>query len=463
MKMNDKFGSIISKIEILIAIIMFFVMLFSCGLYINIKLNGKISNLPPLSANDTKMLLRSSNTDDVELGDDLLEPVFIGVCNDSKMMAALPTDSVRCSAVGMLKDSVAVLFGGEFKKIEFDSNDILEKYVDDLKKSDDFILFKFFGDLPSTVVMPCMLDNFELNSSGNDFLFKYLFLLSDDDGNLYACAISDDGLVTEIHPEQKVKYDKILNESYDISDGWTEFEFSANCLVDPLLLSSFVMSDYRIDSLSTIYGKESNQSWVQNLFDVFSLNANLIRSFTSGDKTEINHVEDFGELIINDDGDVVYKASDDGGVSLDEYADRISDSVYSSSFADKIFGLKTIINKLYYKSSEISHSMIGIDFDDALGSLKVYFKYMTDGVFLYESPYDAVFEISNNKLVYAHFKAVKCEEVVDMQTVVIPEKYAFVSGADTVYKDAYLVLTDDSGDTIRSVNWSIQKSLSEVN
>ena len=78
MRFSEKTQSILVKIEILAAVVLFFVMLISCGFYIDIKLNGKISNLPSLSENDKKILMISSVSESVNYSDDLLEPVFVG-------------------------------------------------------------------------------------------------------------------------------------------------------------------------------------------------------------------------------------------------------------------------------------------------------------------------------------------------------------------------------------------------
>ena len=455
MKFSERARSVISKIEILIAVVMFFVMLISCGMYINVKLNGKVSNLPPLSENDTKMLLRSSVTDNISYNDDLLEPTFIGIKKNGMMSAALPDDEIRRSVEASIYDAVGTLFGGTYKKIEFDSNQKLQEYVEQIKNSEDYILVGFYRDLPSTVMLPCIVGNYRVADSKDIFLFKYLFLLPDRNGNLYACSLSEDYEITELYPAQSIKFDKILNESYDVSEGWSDFEYSDDDLLNPVLLSSFKAYGYKTESFASLYGKDNKQAWVMNLFDVFSINSSLVRSFTSGDNTEINHVDEFSELIINDSGDVEFKSTETGGVNLDEYIGYMSDSVSANSFSDKIYVLKTMINKICKDSDGVSYSMVGINYDNEKDSLKVYFKYTVDGIFVYGSSYDAVFEISRNLLVYARFKVFKCNRVHEVQSVILPQKYAIVASEDNgIAGDLCLVLSQTEDSDVMTVNWA---------
>lgn len=464
MKTSERIKLIISRLEIVVAVILFFVMLFSCGLYIDIKLNGKISNLPPLSENDYKMLLRSSLSDDEADADDLLEPVFLGVKDSNQMMAVCPSDEIRNSFVGLVGDVVSDLFNGTVRTLDFSGENEFRDYVDTVKSGDRFILLSFFDDLPSSVVVPCMFDSIIVDGSQKVFDFKHLFLLPDEDGNLYACALNSENTVTEMYPEQSVGFDKILGKTYDKSDGWIEFEFLTGNYPNPVYLSSLIMSSYIIEPLSTVYGKDDGQKWVKNLFDVFSLNENLVRSFTSGDKTEINYVEESGELIINDDGLIEFKASDIGGIGLEKYAVNVSDSLLISTFSDKIFGLKKIINRLFDGDYGFSFSMVGYDYDDDIDTLKVYFKYMTDGIFLYDDPYDAVFEICDNKLVYAKFNAIMCSRLTEAQGAVIPQKFASISVKikDDSNAETYLFLQDNDGDGISTPIWGVPCVLSEV-
>ena len=453
MKLSDNSKNVISKLEIAIAALLFFVMLIFCGMYIDVKLNGKISNLPPLSENDTKMLLRSSVTDDASYTEDLLEPVFIGVKNEGKMSAVLPSDLYRRSFEEMIYDNVAFLFEGTSKQIEFDSQEKLRAYIQQKKDGNRYILIGFYSDIPSDAVLPCILNNPRTYSEEQSFLFKYLFFLPDSDNNLFACAISENYTVTELYAGQAISFDKILNESYDVSEGFVRFGYSESSLLRPVYLDSFRPYSYRIDSLAKLLGKEHDSDWVENLFDVFSLNGNLVRSFSSGDHSEINHVDESRELVINDDGMVVFKALDAGVVLLDEYLGFISDSDNELSFSDKIYVLKKIINRTVDTTYGVSYSLSGINYDETENILKIYFKYMTDGIFLYDTPFDAVFEMRGNELVYAKLMAVKCTPD-GASDVVLPQKYADVVGtSEAVDTGTFLVLEDTGEGITKTVDW----------
>lgn len=461
MKFSEKSRSVFSKIEIAVAAIMFFVMLISCGLYINIKLNGKISNLPPLSENDTQMLLRSSSSDDVSYTEDLLEPVFIGVKNEGNLSAVLPSDTYRRSFEEMIYDNVSLIFGGTRKKIDFESQSELYSYIQQKKDSDRYILVSFYTDIPSQMVLPSVLNNPIPYNEKDDFLFKHLFFLPDSNNNLYACAVSENYDVTELYIGQQINFDKILNESYDVSEGFVRFGYASDSLLKPVYMSSLRSQNYRIDSYSLLYGKDHDKEWVNNLFDIFSFNSSLVKSFTSGDKSEINHVDESKELVINDDGTVIFKALDSNAVMLDDYLGYISEIDAELSFSDKIFVLKKLVNRLVDSSLGISYSLTGINYNDDV--IKLYFKYMTDGIFLYDTPYDAVFELDGNKLVYAEFKVVKCTSVGLSDELLVPQKYADIAvSGDESDKGTYLVLKENGINGFKSAKWSYVPSDLEV-
>ena len=89
---------------------------------------------------------------------------------------------------------------------------------------------------------------------------------------------------------------------------------------------------------------------------------------------------------------------------------------------------------------------------------------MTDGIFLYDDPYDAVFEICDNKLVFAKFNAIMCSRLTEPQGAVIPQKFASISvrTKDDSNAETYLFLQDNDGDGISTPIWGVPCVLSEV-
>ncbi len=458
MSLSEKSRSVMSKIEILIAVVLFFVMLITCGLYIDVKLNGKTSNLPSLSDNDKKMLLLSSASDSISFVDDLLEPTFIGFRQDGEMFAVLPYEEIRRTVEGNVYETIELLFSGENKKVEFKSQNELEGYIERIKYGRTYMLIGFFGDLPSSVILPCVLSDYKVDTNKEAFLFKYLFILPDQDGNVYGCAVSENLDVYELIPKNTVRFDKILNETYDIRDGFAEFEYLDASILSPVLISSFEVEDVFVESCAKIQGKDGNNSWISNLFDVFSFNSNLVRNFISGDGSEINYVEESHELVVNDSGIVEFKTTDSIGIPLNEFLGSNSEINDNITFSDKIFALKNVINRICDDENGISYSLVGVNYDNEADSLKVYFKYMAGGVFIFNSNYDAVFEIKGNSLVYARFMAVKCGGI-DTFSTVMPQKYASISHD---FSETFLFMYEDENGK-RSAKWANSSASAEVN
>ena len=459
----EKAKSAIIKIEVIVAAVLFFVMLISCGLYINIKLNGKTSNLPMLSEIDKKMLLRSSTSENVKFADDLLEPMFIGVVNGLEMKAAIPSDLVRKDVEETLLGAVEVLFSGSCYKINFDSKEDVLTYIEKKKYADSYVLVSFYTDLPSSIILPCISKNYNVGYSESVFLFKNLFILPDNNGNLYGCAISKNNDVVELFPDQEIAFNKIFDDSYDISDGWTRFEYLNAESIVPVISASVSTHDYMVESFAAKYGKDKDTSWIQSLFDIFSINNNLVKDFTAGDGSEINFVEEFSELVVNDNGNVVYTARDMKGILLDEYLGYIADNGNDSSLSEKIYGLKRIISELGFSDGSVYYSLVGLDYISDTDSYKIYFKYMSDGIFVFDSPYDAVFEINGDILVSAMFKVISVNRVHDSEKVLFPQKYASaVAENKAADVGAYFVMTDVDDDGIRNVSFGMPISFAEV-
>ena len=324
------------------------------------------------------------------------------------------------------------------------------------------MLVEFFDDLPSSVVLPCILSDYKGTLRDKSFVFKYLFILPDENGNVYGCAVSKNLEVCELFPKSVIRFDKILNESYDISEGFTDFEYSDTSLLYPVLASSVTVEDKRLESYAAGFGKDSDLAWIDNLFDVFSFNTNLVRSFISGDGTEINYVQESCELIVADSGTVEFKTSDDVGILLNEFLGSAFEIGGDLTFSDKIFSLKNIINRIAGKGSGMSFSLVGLNYDSDAETLKVYFKYTADGVFVFNSNFDAVFEIRNNELVYAKFIAAKCIGT-ETFTTVMPQKYASLSNNDTAGTPRVFLAMNMQDDGIRKVCWVNSSVSSEVN
>lgn len=454
MRTKEKGTSWLSKIEIIVAAILFFAMLVSCGLYINIKMNGKISSLPSLPEKDKRQLLKAVASESVVYKDDLIEPVFVGFKNGVNMICATPDDTVRKSIENTVYDSVFTLFSGEHKKKVFNNASDVNRYVTNLKNSDTYMLISFFCDIPSNVFLSCVSPDYtSVKSNGETFYLKHLFLVPDTENNMYGIGVSEDNEVNILYPEHSISYDKIASKTYDVSGGYSYFEYENRDGVYPLLSSSISVNSYNVESSATVYGKEMSQPWVSNVFDVFGVNSSLVKNFLSGDKTEINYVDETSEIIINDNGNVSFTVTEGAGIYLEDFLGYFPENGNDYTGNDKIFAVKNIVNKLKSKNDITSYSVSEIDYDIERNVLKVYLKLFVDGIMVTDNEYDACFEIVSNYLKSAKFTSLVLKRNDD-ESLLMPLKYASVLGENKSV-DVYcpkLCSTDEENTKI--VKWA---------
>ena len=458
MSLATKTSALIRKFEIVLAIFLFFSMLISCGLYINIKMNGKSAALPPLSAADKNILLRASSYDDAEMSANLIEPVFMGMRRYDEMLAALPCDISDIFSDSVMHDTLEVLFSGEAAKVEFSSNDEKKAFIDEIKSMDNYILMSFYCDIPSSVFVPCLIEHYSSFENLFSFRIRNLFIIPDADGNLKGVCFSSDCEAVIVTPQEKLLLNKTLQEAYDVNDNWSTFKFGDALPICPVLTSSFVADDYILESLPDVYGKNIDSELVRFLFEKFSINSNLVKSFTSGNDLEISYVEELNELTISDNGHISYKSGENSGVSLDDYVDFYSENRNNLSFADKIFALKKFISGLN-KLSDISFTIIGLDYDDNKAKFRVYFKYVTDGFLVTNNKYDAVFEIDGNFITSVDFYMLVCDKTEE-NSVVMPQNYAnaVLANGDGIFPfDSVfcpILAGDENNSKIKAVKWA---------
>lgn len=465
MSSGKKFKGVLSKLEVVLCCILFVSMLVTCGLYIDIKMNGKTSSLPSLPEKDRYMLLKSVASERTDYRDDLLEPVFIGIKDGDEMIAALPEKTVRSSIEYNVYDALQLLFSGKSEKKTFSSVAERNEYIYSLKNSNRYMLISFLGNVPSTVFLPCVSNGFEdLHNEIELFYIKHIFILPVVDPNnngeevLCAVTVSKDNEVYVIRPQTQVLFNNIISDSYDISDGYSYFEFLKDDGIYPVLTSSFTSRKYKISSMSEFYGKDLSAVWLQEYFDTFGINTSLVRSFSSGDGTITTYVDNQRELVISDDGKVVFNAADDG-IFLNEYLGYFPEEGKGYSFSDKIFTVKNIVEKLKSETNIASFSIVGVDYDTNTSELNIYMKLVIDGILVTDKPYDSLFKICNNSLCYVEFPAVVCG-FAEGEKLLIPQKYSSLildetsDDSRTLYTYCPIMVEEENNDGIMSVEWA---------
>ena len=78
---KKKIAFILHKAQIAAAAVLFLLMLYNCGRYIDLRINGFSKTLSPVPEADRRVLLSAGTGTDAEQNRTFLRPVFIGVKN----------------------------------------------------------------------------------------------------------------------------------------------------------------------------------------------------------------------------------------------------------------------------------------------------------------------------------------------------------------------------------------------
>ncbi len=424
MKKNSGRGRAAEFFGIVITVILFFSMLCTCGMYIDIKINGHNSSLPAMPSHEKQILLKTGAAENKVYLDDMIEPLIIGIKDGESHICASFDSETRAALKNITNEYLDDLFSGTSKKVSFNDSMQYREYIQKLVSSPKYLLLSYFDDIHASAFLPCLSQG--IVSPEGDMLFgvKHLFLTADENGKAYGAAVSENGEINELYPSNEFTIDNISADEYDISDGYSRFEFFGEEGIYPVYASSFLSDKYELRSMGSIYGKSITTYWVDKLFDTFSLNSSLVKSFSSKNDTEIIYVDDYNELLLNDEGKVEY-VSDGAGVSLEHFLGYTPNVSGSYLFADKILAVKNIVNSIKHNKDCREYSIVGIDYQKNEDRLCVYLKSFVDGIAVFDSNYDAVFEIDSDSLVRASFVHVVCTKV-DEYNVCLNQRYANV-------------------------------------
>lgn len=416
-RIKDFFG----KIEIGIAIVLFFTMLYSCGKYIDIKINGQNSSLPSLPQYEKQHLLKTGAAENKVYTDDLTEPVFIGLRDEKTGICAAFDSEARASFENLSNPLLYALFSGTSEKMSFDNEYQRKKYIEQLCNSEKYIYLSYFDDVHASLFLPCLSSDYEIDVKPMYFYVKHIFILGDENEYLYAVTVAKDGSMYKLFPEKKIVFDNFSTEEYDVSDGYSYFEFADREGVHPEFTSSFVTNKYELVTMSEKFGKNKDSFWVEKIFDLFAVNNNFVKSYSSKNDTEMIYVDDGAQVLVSDSGLVEYNA-EGLGVNLEDYLEYSVDASGKYSFTDKVFAIKNLVNSLNFDNSSHRYTVSGIDYEQNGDKLSLYLKCFVNGVAVSERKYDAVFVIKSNYLVSASFPAFNCK-AVDGYSVCMNQNY----------------------------------------
>jgi len=454
-KKSDGMVSAARTVEILVATVLFFAMLCTCGMYIDIKINGQSSSLPPVPAGEKQILLKKGASENTVYSDDLLEPLFVGIKNADKKVCAAFDSETRKVLEDYSRPYLYDLFSGTWEKQTFPDENAKNKYINSLKERDNYILVSYFNPIPAAAFLPCLSDAVEMNGTDMTFSVKHVFITGDEEGKVSGVVLSETNDVYKLYGTSQLNFDKISAEEYDVNDGYSYFDFYGESGVIPVMTTSFVSNKLNIRTLCSVYGKNAGAGWVNNLFDMFSVNDSLVKSYSSKNDSEMIYVDDENEIIISDDGTVEYTAGGTG-VSLDTYLNYPATRSEKYTFNEKIFAVKKLINSLKQSNDLTDYTIVGIDYEKETDSLSVYLKCFACGISVTENNYDAVFTVSGNSLVYAKYRAF-VTTAIDEVFICVNQQYSNVLFDETENTQAWIycmLLEQEEPDGNYIANWA---------
>ena len=457
LKKTENLKKMANKLQMILAIVLFFTMLYSCARYIDIKINGKASSLPPVPKQEKQNILKMGAAENKVYTDELMEPLFMGVKNGDSMVCAAFDKEARASLENIVTPVLYSLFSGTSGKVDFADENQKKQYIRSLRDSEKYFLISYYDEIPASVFLPCLSSDYEIDNKPMYFNVKHIFIMNDSDESVYGIALSGNDDAYILKPDENVYFDKFSITEYDISDGFSYFTFAHTDGIHPVFDSSFVTNKYEVSPVSSKYGKGQQSLWIEKLLGIFNINVSFVKSYSSKNDTEMIYVEDGNELIVNDNGTVEYK-SDKDGVSLEKYLEYAVDETGKYSFADKIFAVKNLINVLNFDNSLHRYCISGVDYKNDTELLTVYLKSFVNGVALSDNLYDAVFEIEKNYLVGAQFYAVNCN-VTDEYSVCLNqsrmnELFDDEDGIDVSRVLYYPLLEKSEGEKNYFVSWA---------
>ena len=432
-------------IETIVAVILFLSMLFACGKYIDIKINGKSSSLPEIPQKDMQILMQTVPSINVAEKNTLAEPVSVGI-KTGKLKLMAYTREARQSLLDYARLMVVRCFSGESTEIEFESESALQKYLSGIFSDNDYMFFGFYSDLPSPVFLPCLARDYESKDTKMNFNVQNLFLLPDDDGNLYGIAVDSDKKVNILVPDEKHVFNPSDYDAYNDIAGFAEFDFEgANALL-PVFSVSIEQNNHAVNLACDKYGIKTDADWIINTMDVFRLNKNFSKTFVSRDNSLIDFIDDTNELVFSDDGSVKYNNNSDGLKLYDLLSYSASGASYA--FPDKVLAVKRLFNMIDYDvcGKDANLGITDVYYDKYDGTLYFELKYFVSGIAVTDKQYDAFVSINGDDVTHVYFDALVCERL-ETTSMSLPQKYAFFSDGEQEVVCHYRLLSESVADT----------------
>ena len=440
-----KKNNVISVIETVIVVVLFLSMLFACGKYIDIKINGKNSSLPVIPQNDMQILLQTVPSESVTEKNTLAEPVSVGISTENLKLMAY-TKEARQSLLDYTRLMVVRCFSGNSSEMEFGNDFKAMEYLTELCENNDYVFFGFYSDIPAAVFLPCLARDYESKETSMNFNLQNLFLFPDNEGNLYAVAVSSDKKINILVPGESVPFKPSEYDAYNDITGFSAFDYDAGEVLLPVFSVSIEQSDYTVGFACNEYGMNIENDWIQNTMDVFRLNKNFSKTFVSRDNTLIDFIDDTNELAFSADGSVRYTNNSDGLGLYDLLLYPASGTTYT--FPDKVLAVKRLFNMFDGNicGKDANLGITAVYYDSQNSALCFELKYFASGIALTDKQYDAFVSIVGDEVSYVYFDALVCERL-EKTSPSLPQKYSFFFDETQKILCHYRLLSKKSDDS----------------
>ena len=236
MKENKNTG-----LYVLIAFIsaLFIAMLVLCGLYLDLRINGVSSSLPPIPEKDKWILTGAGYSSDSNSGR-LLTPYFIGYkTKETGMIAASFDENARNGLISELDRCIPLLFSGTSTSVNFKDLSEKKEFIKKITESETFFYLSYYGDIPSAAILPGTQSGSEYSGLNSDFYVKYVFVLPDENGNMYGVSFDSRLNAVILKTAENLAYGKSESFTYNGVSGFVPFEFVSSDNPEPVFTRSF--------------------------------------------------------------------------------------------------------------------------------------------------------------------------------------------------------------------------------
>ena len=403
---------------------LFIIMLILCGMYLDLRVNGLNFALPRIPEND-KWILSGSGYNAYTGAGTLLSPTFIGFKTANGEMTAAAFDKTAADTLtAYLHARYDALFCGHAERISFADESEKEAYLTSLCRADSFVYASYYDELPAAAILPSVLNGGISGSPETDFFVKYLFLLPDEGGNLYAVCLDAELEATVLTPSTSVAYNTDELAAYNGVRGYAPFAFVAeNCPI-PVFTRSFDVDSVTVVPSSSYYSFTPEDERTKALLKTLDFNTNMVKSFRSGDNGTISFVEDGKELYVSVKEGWIRYTGYETGIHMSHLLRYYPADGKMYSFADEVLCVKYLISSLdrMLIGGDAAPSLVRIarnDEDSTVFSLK----YFYNGVMLTENDADITVEIRANAIRRIDIRMLYCNAGT-LQRPVIPQSLA---------------------------------------